>query len=195
MIVCVFREEYVMRVIAGKARRLLLETPAGLSTRPTSDKIKETLFNILQPSLSGAYFLDLFAGSGGIGIEALSRGARYACFVDHSRDALKCIKNNLNHTKLADDATVYGMDWRGALMKMKAEKRRFDVVFIDPPYDSTLVEDALRALAGSNLLSEDALIVAETSLKKEASDLEGLGFRIDRVKQYKTNQHWFLSKE
>ena len=195
MIVCVFREEYVMRVIAGKARRLLLETPAGLSTRPTSDKIKETLFNILQPSLSGAYFLDLFAGSGGIGIEALSRGARYACFVDHSRDALKCIKNNLNHTKLADDATVYGMDWRGALMKMEAEKRRFDVVFIDPPYDSTLVEDALRALAGSNLLSEDALIVAETSLKKEASDLEGLGFRIDRVKQYKTNQHWFLSKE
>ena len=184
-----------MRVIAGKARRLLLETPAGLSTRPTSDKIKETLFNILQPSLSGAYFLDLFAGSGGIGIEALSRGARYACFVDHSRDALKCIKNNLNHTKLADDATVYGMDWRGALMKMEAEKRRFDVVFIDPPYDSTLVEDALRALAGSNLLSEDALIVAETSLKKEASDLEGLGFRIDRVKQYKTNQHWFLSKE
>ena len=195
MIVCVFREEYVMRVIAGKARRLLLETPAGLSTRPTSDKIKETLFNILQPSLSGAYFLDLFAGSGGIGIEALSRGARYACFVDHSRDALKCIKNNLNHTKLADDATVYGMDWRGALMKMEAEKRRFDVVFIDPPYDSTLVEDALRALAGSNLLSEGALIVAETSLKKEASDLEDLGFRIDRVKQYKTNQHWFLSKE
>ena len=195
MIVCVFREEYVMRVIAGKARRLLLETPAGLSTRPTSDKIKETLFNILQPSLSGAYFLDLFAGSGGIGIEALSRGARYACFVDHSRDALKCIKNNLNHTKLADDATVYGMDWRGALMKMEAEKRRFDVVFIDPPYDSTLVEDALRALAGSNLLCEDALVVAETSLKKEASDLEGLGFRIDRVKQYKTNQHWFLSKE
>jgi len=185
----------VMRVIAGKARRLLLETPAGLATRPTSDKIKETLFNILQPSLSGANFLDLFAGSGGIGIEALSRGARYACFVDHSRDALRCIKNNLNHTKLADDATVYGMDWRSALLRMETEKRKFDVVFIDPPYDSTLAEDALRALAGSGLLNEDALVVVETSLKKEASDLTGLGFRIDRVKQYKTNQHWFLSKE
>lgn len=184
-----------MRVIAGKARRLLLETPAGLSTRPTSDKIKETLFNILQSNLSGANFLDLFAGSGGIGIEALSRGARYACFVDHSKDALRCIKNNLNHTKLSDDATVYGMDWRSALSRMEIEKRKFDVVFLDPPYDSTLVEDALRYLAGSNLLAEDALVIAETSLKKQPEEMTGLGFRIDRIKQYKTNQHWFLSIE
>ncbi len=184
-----------MRVIAGKARRLLLLTPAGLSTRPTSDKIKETLFNILQPRIAGAVFLDLFAGSGGIGIEALSRGARYACFADNSKEALQCIKSNLNHTKLADDATVYGMDWRSALTRMEAEKRKFDIVFLDPPYDSTMVEDALRYLSSSKLLAEDALVVAETSLRKQAEDLTGLGFRIDRVKEYKTNRHWFLSIE
>ena len=86
-----------MRVIAGSARRLLLKTPDGLDTRPTTDRIKETLFNMLMPYLSGAIFVDLFSGSGGIGIEALSRGARKAYFVENSQKAIDCITDNLQH--------------------------------------------------------------------------------------------------
>lgn len=183
-----------MRVIAGKARRLQLVTPEGLSTRPTSDQIKETLFNIIQSEIPGACVLDLFAGSGGIGIEALSRGARYACFVDNSKEALRCIRENLNHTKLADYATVYASDYLNALAKMQTEKRRFDLVFMDPPYEHGYEVEALRYLAASELLSEDAVIIVEASAKTSIEEIDGLGFRVDRIKEYKTNQHWFLSK-
>ena len=184
-----------MRVIAGKARRLQLETPAGLATRPTSDQIKETLFNILQNEVPEACFLDLFAGRGGIGIEALSRGARYACFVDNSREAVKCIKDNLNHTKLADAATVYAQDWMSALARMESEHRVFDIIFMDPPYEQGTEAEVLRYLASSKLIHADTLIVVEASIKTPIEETEGLGFRVERIKQYKTNQHWFLRGE
>ncbi len=95
-----------MRVIAGTARSLPLKTPAGMDTRPTTDRIKETLFNMLQPYLPGAVFLDLYSGSGGIGIEALSRGAGHAYFVENNRNAIACITENLQFTKFTDKATV-----------------------------------------------------------------------------------------
>lgn len=183
-----------MRVIAGTARRLQLETPAGLSTRPTSDMIKETLFNILQPQVADAVFLDLFAGSGGIGIEALSRGAKYCCFADSSSEAIRCIKNNLNHTKLADQATVYASDFTAALMRMRNEGRKFDIVFLDPPYGKELELTALRLLSEYKLLKEDATVIVEVSSKTDIDEINGLGYRVDRVKEYKTNCHWFLSE-
>ena len=114
-----------MRVIAGSARRLELKTPPGLDTRPTTDRIKETLFNILQPDLYGCRFLDLFAGSGQIGIEALSRGAAYAVFVDKDRTAVGCIRDNLMHTHLADQAEVVQTDAVAAISKL----HRFDVKY------------------------------------------------------------------
>lgn len=95
-----------MRVIAGTARSLRLKTPEGMDTRPTTDRIKETLFNMLQPYLGDALFVDLFSGSGGIGIEALSRGARHAYFIENERRALSCIQENLQFTHLAEQATV-----------------------------------------------------------------------------------------
>lgn len=183
-----------MRVIAGTARRLQLETSAGLSTRPTSDMIKETLFNILQPQVADAMFLDLFAGSGGIGIEALSRGAKYCCFADSSSEAIRCIKNNLNHTKLADQATVYASDFTTALMRMRNEGRKFDIVFLDPPYGKELELTALRLLSEYKLLKEDATVIVEVSSKTDIDEINGLGYRVDRVKEYKTNCHWFLSE-
>ncbi|MBO4696375.1 MAG: 16S rRNA (guanine(966)-N(2))-methyltransferase RsmD [Lachnospiraceae bacterium] len=183
-----------MRVIAGTARRLQLETPAGLSTRPTSDMIKETLFNILQPQVADAVFLDLFAGSGGIGIEALSRGARHCCFADSSKDAIQCIRHNLNHTKLADQATVYASDYTAALVKMRDEKRRFDIVFLDPPYGKELELTALRLLREYGLLNDDAIVIVEVSSKTDIDEINGLGYRVDRVKEYKTNCHWFLTE-
>ncbi len=190
---CPVRKGIDMRVIAGKARRLLLRTPSGTETRPTSDQIKETLFNILAPELSEAYFLDLFAGSGGIGIEALSRGAEYACFVENQREALVCIRENLNHTRLADQATVYGTDVLTAIRRMETEKRHFDVIFADPPYRKDWERVLLETLSKSPIVDGDTLIVIETALDNvvEQSASEH-GFEVHRVKTYKTNQHWFL---
>ena len=108
-----------MRVIAGKARRILLKTVEGLDTRPTTDRIKETLFNILQLDLPGARVLDLFSGSGALGIEALSRGAAYGVFVENSPRALQCIRENLSATRLENQARVLGMDVLSALSKME----------------------------------------------------------------------------
>ena len=121
-----------MRVIAGTARSLKLVTPEGTDTRPTTDRIKETLFNMLQFDLQDASFLDLFAGSGAIGVEALSRGASYACFVDSSTKAEECIKSNLTHTKLIDKASVYKQDVFVALSRMEYQKK-FDFVFKNIP--------------------------------------------------------------
>lgn len=187
-----------MRVIAGSARRLLLETPKGLETRPTQDKIKETLFNILAPEIPGCSFLDLFAGSGGIGIEALSRGADSACFADNSREAIRCIRRNLDWTKFAEQSTVYAMDYQSALRQMEYDRRHFDVVFLDPPYQKGMAAAALRYLHQSSLVDEDTLFVVEESMDvpdDQLGDLETMGYEVVRVKEYKTNQHWFLRKK
>lgn len=187
-----------MRVIAGSARRLLLETPRGLETRPTQDKVKETLFNILAPEIPGCSFLDLFAGSGGIGIEALSRGAESACFADNSREAIRCIRKNLEWTKFAEKGTVYAMDFQSALRQMEFDRRHFDVVFLDPPYQKGMADAALRYLSHSPLVDAETLFVVEESMDAPKTQLEGLGdmgYEVVRIKEYKNNQHWFLRKK
>ncbi len=129
-----------MRVIAGKARSLKLKTPEGLETRPTTDRIKETLFNMLQPWLPDSIFIDLFSGSGGIGIEALSRGARHAYFVENNKNAIACIQENLQFTKTMDDATILKQDVLSALSGI--HEKEADVIFIDPPYEQGSAADA-----------------------------------------------------
>ena len=119
-----------MRVIAGKARRLNLKTIPGNETRPTTDRIKETLFNILQPEIPGCRFLDLFSGSGAIGIEALSRGAEYAVFVEKNPKACTCIRENLSFTKLTDGGKLLNMDVLQALRSLEGGEP-FDCIFID----------------------------------------------------------------
>ncbi len=181
-----------MRVIAGSARRLKLSTPRGLKTRPTQDRVKETLFNMLQNDVDGAYFLDLFAGSGQMGIEALSRGARAACFVDQSREALICIRENLVRCRLEKRARVIASDVLSALALW--DRRNLpDIVFMDPPYGQDLEENVLRELR--NLLDINAIIIIEASLNSDFSYATSLGYQIDRIKRYKTNQHVFLSLE
>ena len=136
--------ESEMRVIAGKARRLNLKTIPGIDTRPTTDRIKETLFNILQPELLECRFLDLFSGSGGIGIEALSRGASYAVFVEKNPKAAACIRENLAFTKLAEDGKLLNMDVLQALRSLEG-KGVFDIIFMDPPYNNELERQVLEA--------------------------------------------------
>lgn len=184
-----------MRVIAGKARRILLKTVEGLDTRPTTDRIKETLFNILQPDLPGARVLDLFSGSGGLGIEALSRGAKYCVFVEKAPAALQCIRDNLSATRLEDQAKVYGTDVLSALSGMEEKEAVFDLVIMDPPYRHDLELDVLRYLKESKLIDEYTVIVVETALETELDEAEELGYHIYRVKDYKTNRHFFLQRK
>ncbi len=180
-----------MRVIAGTARRLNLKTPEGMDTRPTTDRIKETLFNILAPDLYGCRFLDLFAGSGGIGIEALSRGAAEAVFVDNSPKAAACIKENLKLTRLDAKGSFLRMDVLSALSRLDGGKK-FDYIFMDPPYQMEWERRTLEYLTDSDLLSEEGIVIVEAS-KETAFDFAGeLGWNIIRDKVYKTNKHVFL---
>lgn len=181
-----------MRVIAGSARRLLLKTPEGPDTRPTTDRIKETLFNMLMPDLPDAVFIDLFSGSGGIGIEALSRGARKAYFVENSQKAVTCITENLEHTHLADKAVVLKQDVLAALRGNIRETA--DIIFLDPPYHQEYDRNVLELLRDASYVNDDTLIVVEASTTTSFDYVETLGFVVEKIKQYKTNKHVFIKR-
>ncbi|MGN0165927.1 MAG: 16S rRNA (guanine(966)-N(2))-methyltransferase RsmD [Lachnospiraceae bacterium] len=195
MYVFISRRRNKMRVVAGSARSILLETPAGKETRPTTDRIKETLFNMLQPYVPGSVVLDLFAGSGALGIEALSRGADYACFVDMSREAVRCITGNVRRARLEERSDVLLMDYRNAISGLRAKGKTFDLVFLDPPYGRELEYQALELLDENGLLADDALIVVETALEHDFEPFIRMGFSVERIKVYKSNQHYFLTKK
>ena len=182
-----------MRVIAGSARRRNLVCPSGEKTRPTTDRIKETLFNMLQNDVPGSYFLDLFAGTGQIGLEALSRGARYCVFVENQKKAAACIEDNISFTKSDKESTLLTMDVLPALRSLEG-KYQFDIIFMDPPYKQLLEREVLTYLSGSSLLKEDTLIVVEADQKEDFSYVEELGFYIKKDKIYKTNRHLFLNR-
>lgn len=181
-----------MRVIAGKARRIQLNTIPGNDTRPTTDRIKETLFNIINYQLYDINFLDLFSGSGAIAIEALSRGAKHATLVEKNRNAVKCIRDNLERTRLEEQAQVLCDDVFSALRKLEEKKERFDIIFLDPPYNKELEKNVLIFLAKSDLINENSTIIVEASLETNFEYVHELGFEITRDKRYKTNKHIFL---
>ena len=181
-----------MRVIAGTARSLPLKAPEGMDTRPTTDRIKETLFNMLQTKVGGSVFVDMFSGSGGIGIEALSRGADKAYFIEYDKKALKCINDNLNFTKFTTQAVVINSDACSAVDRISQEA---DIIFMDPPYESGLDISVLRLLRKASCVTEDTLIIVETSVNRELKEFEECGFIVSKEKKYKTNKHVFLYKE
>ena len=181
-----------MRVIAGVARRLPLVAPEGKDTRPTTDRIKETLFNIIQTEVPGAEFLDLFSGSGGIGIEALSRGAKSAVFVEIAKEALNCIDINLKKTKLKDYAVVLPMEVSYGITKLGRMGRNFDIIYMDPHYRKGLESKVLDVLADSNIIKEGTLIIVETALETPVDDIDESRYELERIKEYKTNKHIFL---
>lgn len=183
-----------MRIIAGSARSLPLQTVAGMDTRPTTDRIKETLFNMLQAYVPESYFLDLFAGSGQMGLEAVSRGANYAVFVENNKKAAACIEANIAFTKFTKETKLYTSDVMSALRAMEG-KYKFDVIFMDPPYNQELEKEVLTYLSTSSLLKEDTLIVVEASLATAFDYLDELGFKMQKLKTYKTNEHAFICKK
>lgn len=183
-----------MRVIAGKARRLLLKTIEGQDTRPTTDRIKETLFNMINENLYDCCFLDLFSGSGAIGIEALSRGARLAVMIEQNGKAAECIRENLKTTHLEDAAAVVNCDVLTGLSKLEGKGYVFDFVFMDPPYDRLWEKQVLERLEKSSLIDERTTIIIEASLKTSFEYLESFGYELIKEKLYKTNKHVFVKK-
>ena len=180
-----------MRVIAGEARRLILKTLPGNDTRPTTDMIKETLFNMINFDIPGSRFLDLYAGSGAIGIEALSRGAVSAAFVDNNPKATAVISENLEHTHFTDRAQVITSE---AVLSLRRLSGHYDIVFMDPPYDNGLEDGVLRALAVSGLIDESTLLIVEMSIGADTEHFIGLGYDIEKIKSYKSNKHVFLRR-
>ena len=181
-----------MRVIAGIARSIPLVAPQGRDTRPTTDRIKETLFNILQNDLADARVLDIFAGSGALGIEALSRGAGSAVFIDNSRQAADCITSNLKKTRLFDKATVLQTEALSGIERLKSKGEVFDLVFMDPPYGLKLWLPVLCALKDSPIINGDTKIIIEDRLTEDFEDILPYGFEIIREKRYKNQKHVFL---
>lgn len=179
-----------MRVIAGTRRSLPLKSLEGDTTRPTADRYKETLFNVLQNDIPGCRFLDLFSGSGAIGIEALSRGAKHAVFVENNRKAINVIRENIHFTKFEDESDILLSD---ALSYVRGlVKVDFDVIFIDPPYHHELEKDVLLALARKTFSNPSVRIVVEACLEEDMDYLRSTPFVIEKVKAYKSNKHIFL---
>ncbi len=173
-----------MRVITGSARGVRLKTPEGLKTRPTADRVKEALFSAIQFEVQGSRFLDLFAGTGQMGIEALSRGAQFAVFVDEWKNACSLVKENLRLTKLSDKARIVNLDY---LSYLKTCKETFDIVFLDPPYAEIFLENALNKISEIDILSDRGIIICERPAEKQL-DLEISG--LQRCKDYKYGKTW-----
>ena len=182
-----------LRIISGSKRGMILQTPEGLGTRPTSDRIKETLFNMISFEIPGCRFLDLFSGSGQMGIEALSRGASEAVFVEKDKSAISCIENNLSKAKFTDEATLYKEDVFSALNKLNGSEE-FDFVFMDPPYNKLIEKQVLESLANKSYISSETTIIVEASLETDIDYVSELGYTITKEKLYKTNKHIFLKK-
>jgi 16S rRNA (guanine(966)-N(2))-methyltransferase RsmD len=156
-----------MRIIAGTARGRKIEAPEGKNTRPTLDRVRENLFNILQMKIRGSRVLDLFAGSGALSIEALSRGAESATLVDSDRNANRIQKKNLESLGFAGQAEVMLRDWKQAAAELIRDGRQYDLVFLDPPYRMTDLRDVFTTL--EKLLSDDGLVVLEHEAKAEVT--------------------------
>lgn len=153
-----------MRVITGKARGVQLKTPDGMLTRPTTDRVKEALFSIINFEIPGARVLDLFGGTGQLGIEALSRGAASAVFVDAREESCRLIRENLKRTKLDGDGRVVRSDYLDYLSHCR---EKFDIILLDPPYAEVFLENALKRITEIDILQSNGIIVAERPLGKE----------------------------
>ena len=175
-----------MRVIAGTYRSRLLSAPRGMLTRPTSDRLRETLFNVLAPRIAGSRFVDLYAGTGAVGIEALSRGAAHVWFAEDAKPALASLRQNLAALKITRDFTLEDRGVGTLLKKMGALERPVDLVFLDPPYEAE--EEYSKTLnflgqRGGSMLAPNALVIAEHDSKNKLSERYGALLQTRLLKQ------------
>lgn len=176
-----------MRVIAGllKGRRLeKVDTP---DIRPTSDMVREALFSILSNEVIDCSFLDLFAGSGGVGIEAYSRGAGEVVFIDSSPESIKVLKRNLIKTNLTEGIEVYNTDYSNAINKLRSRLRKFDIIFIDPPYNKNIPIEAMKKIFENNILYKEGVIIVEHDIKDPIPEVIN-SFKLHKRKKYGNTQ-------
>lgn len=174
-----------MRIISGTMRGTKLFTLEGENTRPTLDRVKEALFSKINYILPDSTVLDLFSGSGALGLESLSRGAKKVYLCDQSRDAIKIINQNIEKTRSKEKTELLNCDYKKALEEFKNKNIKFDIVFLDPPYKTDFAEDAVLKIINTNLLNEDGLIILETDNdKKVIKNLDTELIEIDDIKKY-----------
>ena len=189
-----------MRIIAGSAKGAKLNAPAGLTTRPTSDRVRESLFNIISHDLWGAHFLDLFAGSGAVGLEAISRGAALAVFADSRAECICIINKNAEKTRLRDRARILPMEASKAIRILSREGQVFDLVYLDPPYHNkkgkNMVFWALEEIEAHSLIEAESLIIAERDGTKEHNSINGIPpyFELVREERYGNTVLEFIRK-
>ena len=171
-----------VRIIAGEKRGTIIQTPKGIHTRPTLDRVRESLFGILQFDVPDAVVLDLFAGSGALGFEAISRGAKKAVINDAARQVYAVIEANATKLGFADRAVLYCLDYTAAIRRATAAGMRFNIVFLDPPYDDGLIPKAAAALREADVLAEGFVIAAEHRAK-DAPETP-VGFRVSDRRGY-----------
>lgn len=172
-----------MRIISGTARGTKLYTLEGKTTRPTLDRVKESLFNIIQNEIQNSIFLDLFSGSGAVGLEAASRGAKKVILCDKSKDAIQIIKKNIEKTHLNQKTELYNLDYE-LLLKTKI-KEKIDIAYIDPPYDSDFAIKSIKIIIEKNLLKDDSFIIVETdNEEKILKDLEKIEIEVMDTRKY-----------
>lgn len=175
------------RIIAGRGRGRRLKSPAGLATRPTGGRVRQTLFDILAPEVAGCRFLDAFAGSGAVGLEALSRGAAKVVLVDESRAAIQAIRANARALAVGGgEVEIFQQDARTALAALADQGRRFDIVYLDPPWAGDLYEPLLSALGAGRLLTADGLVVAEHFHKRALPETIG---GLEQVRMVRVGDH------
>lgn len=173
-----------MRVISGTARGTKLNSIESLSTRPTLDRVKEPLFSIIQTHLEDSNVLDLFAGSGALGIECLSRGAKHCTFCDKSYESIKMLKQNLQKTRFEDKSTVLIEDYKKCLKRLD-KNNKFDIIFIDPPYKLNIAVNSIKLILEYKLFSKDGVIILETDEEeRDLKELENINLKVYDVRKY-----------
>ena len=181
-------------IISGKARGTKLNTLEGMDTRPTLDRIKESLFNIIQNQIYDTRVLDLFAGSGALGLETISRGAKEAVLCDSSRKAIQIIKENIIKTHFEKQAVVLNSDYKKALDMLKKEK--YDIIFLDPPYESDFDIEAVKSIIQNDMLSDEGIIILETDRENEKQeDLKKLDINVYDLRNFGRVSLFFLNRK
>ena len=182
-----------MRVISGKAKGTKLYTLEGIETRPTLDRVKESIFNIISQNIPESYVLDLFSGSGAIGLEFASRGAKKVFLNDNSKNAIEIIKKNIDKTHLQEKIELSNCDFKQLLKNLKAEK--LDIIYLDPPYKTSYIYEALEIILNSKYINEDTLIIIETDdLNRVLEEINKLNIKIIDHRKYGRANIIFLKK-
>ncbi len=185
-----------MRVISGSARGTKLKSIEDIATRPTLDRVKESLFNIIQNKIEDSIVLDLFAGSGAIGIECISRGCKQAYFCEKSKLALEMVQQNLEKTKFTNKSVLFEKDYEKCIKELSNQKKYFDIIYIDPPYGENIAVKATQQILTNNLLKDDGIIIIETDDKaRELKQLEALNVNVYDLRKYGRVSLIFLNRK